>query len=1045
VSSIEEATGSEGSAIGSLSSAFMNLETWLSRHAWLAIPFLALPALTPFLSLGLPYSHDGVNHLIRLAALDRLLHDGAMYPRWIPQLFVGLGYPLLNFYGPATYYLAEFLHLLGFGLLQAFSATLVVLLILGGFGMYRLAYDVFGGRRAWAALISATAYMYAPYLLTNLFVRGAIAELAAQALLPWVLWSYRRLIYSSEPIRYLLPAVLSLGILAITHTISLMFVPPLLLIYVLVLWWRNGRRRVAIRWLAAALALSAGVSAFFWLPVIGETRYLSGETYQIARALLSRFVWTWDSLLGRGFFYDYSGNAPGETPFRLGLVQLGLALAGLIVARRRDPEWLFFIAASLVAGLGISSLAVPLWTNAGILVAVQFPWRLLIVLSLLLALFSGGIVLRARPAWARAAVALAAIGLIIAADTPHIGWMPYFPAGDEALNWPEIAQFEGEGPYGTMFSRELNPLWEEGVSPDGRIMLAPEPDAQGGSFAVEARRAGPYGLEATVSSDEGGPLRFMTHYFPGWRVVVDRGSILPVYPSTNLGLLTVDLPAGAHELRLTWSGTAIQKFATAFSLLTLVGLAWFYWRHRSFRWMTGVPLALLVLGLALSAWFPRVAALEKPLDAVDLGDVQLLGYRIERGDPRRLYLYPLWYVRATPREFLPVRWQLRDAADQLVSETAGGWSYFNSLEASNWPPGTVVDDAYELALPPGLAPGTYSVQAEYQPAGSSSNTQRAVLGRVTIEDASPPRLKPDNQLNLELGGEVGLAGYDLDHNGRRVASTNRPLVVHPGDVLDYTLFWQALRPRPLERLYNGFVHLVDLPGEPLAKQDHRAGGSPLRPPPTWDIYYLQPDRYQLHVPESASNGLYWPLVGLYAIPNLELLPIQDADGQSLGNSYRLPPLKVVSSNPAPRPQHPVSARLGDIAILEGYDLLLPQNGLRPGSQFTLTLYYRSEAPTEVGYTQFVHLYDPDLGMAAQWDAPPRNGGNPTWSWAPGEVISDTAALRVADDVKPGSYVLQAGLYDPGDGARLPVWDRTGNPLANDAAVLMTLQIQGGDD
>jgi uncharacterized membrane protein len=247
-----------------------------------------------------------VLHLIRLAALDRLLHEGAMYPRWIPQLFVGLGYPLLNFYGPAVYYFTELLHLLGLGLFQASEAVLVILLIFGGFGMYRFASDVFGGHRRWAALVSATAYMYTPYLLTNLFVRGAIAELAAEALLPWILWSFRRLLKSSHPTPYLLAAVLSLGGLAITHAVTLVLLPPLLMGYVLVLWWQDGRRTVSWRWLAAALAMSAGVSAFFWLPLIIERQSLSGNAYQIARDFLPEHVWTWKSFLDRTFFFDWS-------------------------------------------------------------------------------------------------------------------------------------------------------------------------------------------------------------------------------------------------------------------------------------------------------------------------------------------------------------------------------------------------------------------------------------------------------------------------------------------------------------------------------------------------------------------------------------------------------------------------------------------------------------------------------------------------------------------------------------------------------------------
>ena len=60
--------------------------------------------------------------------------------------------------------------------------------------MYLFAVSVFGPQRRWPALVAATAYMYAPYLLTNLYVRAAIAEVGAQAWLPWMFRRTRRLL-----------------------------------------------------------------------------------------------------------------------------------------------------------------------------------------------------------------------------------------------------------------------------------------------------------------------------------------------------------------------------------------------------------------------------------------------------------------------------------------------------------------------------------------------------------------------------------------------------------------------------------------------------------------------------------------------------------------------------------------------------------------------------------------------------------------------------------------------------------------------------------
>ncbi len=194
---------------------------WLWRHAWLLLPLLALPAVWPLLNRGLTASSDGELHLFRLMALDEQVRQGVLFPRWIPELYTGLGYPLFNYYAPLSYYLGVVLH--GFGLSYANSliASFWLLMLVGGFGTYRLALDIFGERSRGAAVVAAVAYMFSPYLLTNVYIRGAVAEVAAQALLPWIFWSVRRLLTSRHPVDYLVPTVLTLGAMAVTHNITL--------------------------------------------------------------------------------------------------------------------------------------------------------------------------------------------------------------------------------------------------------------------------------------------------------------------------------------------------------------------------------------------------------------------------------------------------------------------------------------------------------------------------------------------------------------------------------------------------------------------------------------------------------------------------------------------------------------------------------------------------------------------------------------------------------------------------------------------------------
>ena len=280
---------------------------WLHTHIWLVLFPLAWPALRPFFTEGLTRSFDAGLHMLRIGVLDRHVREGVLLPRWTPDLLLGFGYPLFNFYAPASYYVAEVLLLLGLDVYHAFVASMAVFVLAAGVGMYFLSLDVYGNDRRLPALLAATAYVYAPYLLTNVYIRGAMAEAAAQALLPWLLLFGRRLFYTRQPGRAFLPFALTLGLLALTHNITLVFAPPLLLAYLCLHWWVSGRARQALYWALAGIVFAMGFSAFFWLPLIAERKYLADTAYDIARSVwLPEAAWKWDNFLDSGWAYTHT-------------------------------------------------------------------------------------------------------------------------------------------------------------------------------------------------------------------------------------------------------------------------------------------------------------------------------------------------------------------------------------------------------------------------------------------------------------------------------------------------------------------------------------------------------------------------------------------------------------------------------------------------------------------------------------------------------------------------------------------------------------------
>ena len=80
-------------------------------------------------------------------------------------------------------------------------------------------------------------------------------------------------------------------------------------------------------------------------------------------------------------------------------------------------------------------------------------------------------------------------------------------------------------------------------------------------------------------------------------------------------------------------------------------------------------------------------------------------------------------------------------------------------------------------------------------------------------------------------------------------------------------------------------------------------------------------------------------------------------------------------------------------------------------------------------------------MAAQADAQPQDGANPTSVWRAGELIAETVALPVAADAAPGAYRLLLGFYDAANGGtRLPATDRRGAAFPDNAVPLLELTV-----
>ncbi len=1034
-------------------------------HFALALPWLLLvtllPAAQPLLRGWLPQRADGLLHFYRLLELEQALRHGVLFPRWLPDMGYGYGFPLFNYYPPLSYYLLLPLRAVGLSTAAAYLIGYALALLLTGLGMYLWFRDFQpppnrSGSQL-AGITAAAAATYAPYILINVYHRGAYAEAWGVAWLSLGLWAAGRLAQRQDRAS-LLGLAGCYAALLLSHNILALLGTPLLWGYGLLAGQVAHRKRAL--WLLAALLLGLGLAAFFWLPAFLEQSLVQlHKLFDVADFDYRNHFLSLSQLLSPPRRADFAAVNPA-IPFSLGWPQLLLAAMSwwpspMLQAPYRRARALFTLFFLLLTFLTLP-ISEPLWAHVPLLSFVQLPWRILGPASLCLACLAGlgGLRLAAGRGYggllAWLAIALFALPWLFPGRFP--------PPPDPAP--PDLIRFEAEtGFLGTTSVGDYLPATVanlpapasllsayEAVAPDTRI-----PRLDPASLPADARvtTATEAWLETTVAIET--PVAFTAQFrrfaFPGWRAWLD-GNPVAWRASEPHGLVAVEMPAGAHTLRLAWQETPLRQMANAISLFALgVAVLIGLWPRRpaalrpvrdASSLPAGAALAAIALALALLAgksfYLDRCHNLFCQA-RLDEGQVQGVAQPLRVNFEDEMLLLGVDGAQTTAAadgtldvtlywQALPPLLAEYSVAVHLLDDQGRRYGQSDNLHpagypVTRWGAGEYGVDRHALAIWPGAPPGPYTLMVQvYQPgsgrllamldeAGRPVDV-RFPLGQVTLAPptkwADAAALPVARRLAADLGGGIQLVGVDGWPEGGEV-----------GQAVPFTLYWQAVAPaadvQARLRLVDAAGHTVTTSVRPLGRAAY--------PPTAWPEGALVRDAVAFWLPPLAEDGAAVP-AGTYTLR----LDLVNAAGEALPAFTDLGSLVVTAPSRAfapPAPANPLSATLGDTAALVGYDL--DAAAFAPGAPLALTLYWQSVRVTTVSYTVFVQLLHDDR-VVAQQDQIPLAGSRPTTGWLPGEYLADSYTLFVPADAPPGTYELIVGLYAAQTGERLR--DSAGN-------------------
>ncbi|MFH0863547.1 MAG: 6-pyruvoyl-tetrahydropterin synthase-related protein, partial [Candidatus Gottesmanbacteria bacterium] len=206
---------------------------------------------------GIPSGHDIPLHIFRSKLFIDALNQGQFPVRWSEWLYPGQNVPSFNFYPVGFYYLVAIIYFLIPSVSLAFKTVILLTWLTGGLLMFLYA-KRFGLS---AGLLASIIYIFTPYFILDIFVRGSYSELTAIVFCTGLLWSLDRFLVSNRLIYSIFLSLFLAGAI-ISHLPTLVIITPVLLGYYLLLKG-NGEVKAKNTSIIISLIMGIGLSAFW--------------------------------------------------------------------------------------------------------------------------------------------------------------------------------------------------------------------------------------------------------------------------------------------------------------------------------------------------------------------------------------------------------------------------------------------------------------------------------------------------------------------------------------------------------------------------------------------------------------------------------------------------------------------------------------------------------------------------------------------------------------------------------------------------------------
>ncbi len=529
----------------------------LKKHFSVKNIILWVIVLFFFIFVTLPFKHGGLFRTtddIQVVRTDvmRLELLSFQFPvRYAQELGNGGGYFIFNFYPPLTYYVGFIFLQIGIPLVKTIKILFLLGFLFGALGFYFFTKKY---TDKISASVSSILFLTSSYLAFDVYFRGALPEMLAFAMLPWLFLSFFK--------TKLKPSLSNLAISGSLYGLTMLFhttigvgiFPVLFLLFIFPPYSKKS-----FLYLFSSLILGLCLCSFYLLPsVIEQSFTMYKNSYFVTTAYVGNFI---NPLQAAGIMKI---SRSIETP----LVGLGIYIGTCFslfffvtkkYTKLKNNLFLFLFGGFVLSTLLAWDIAKPLWANITYLRYFQFPYRFLAIST------ACGIGLTALVISVLRNIKLKILfGIIVILPAITFQYSYLRP-----VNFEYVSKYTADdGCSTTTWTQEYLPiLTKECLPKKNRIPLVKTENSKEQLYKIKELNNGRN--INFIAEGAGGKITVSRYFFPGWEIFVDN-KLAKSFPSGKNGLITFYVPKGRHNISVLLSNTLVRKFGNYISLFGII-------------------------------------------------------------------------------------------------------------------------------------------------------------------------------------------------------------------------------------------------------------------------------------------------------------------------------------------------------------------------------------------------------------------------------------------------------------------------------------------